>query len=372
MRTIAAFATVLFACGAPPLPPPPPAPPLAPIASASAAPPVADAGLAIDAAPPARALHFTQRPFALPGATGTVSLDYLAYERAAGRVWIPAGNTGSVDVLDVAKGAVVRIEGFKTSERDVRGQKRVMGPSAAAIGDGVVYVGNRGTSEICTIDAAKLTRGACLTLPTSPDGLLYVAATKELWVTTPRDKSVTVLDASKPAKLAPKATIALDGASEGYAVDETRGLFFTNLEDRDKTVSIDTKTHKVTATWDPKCGSEGPRGLAVDTTRGFLFVACTTGVVVLDVAHGGAQLAKLDTGGGVDNIDYLPEAKQLYAAAGKAAVLVVASVDDKGALSVLGTAPTAQGARVVIADRDGVAYVADPAGGRVLAFVPGP
>jgi DNA-binding beta-propeller fold protein YncE len=323
-------------------------------------------------APTSSKMRFTSKSIALPGANGPVSLDYLASDRAGGRVWIPAGDTGSVDVYDVASAKLTRIDGFKTVEKEVRGKKRVMGPSSATIGDGVVYVGNRATSEICVIDGAKLARGACLTIAAAPDGLQYVASTKELWVTTPRDKSITVLDASTPAKLKAKTKISFDGDPEGYAIDDAHGVFYTNLEDKDKTVAVDAKTHKITATWDSKCGKDGPRGLALDVAKGFLFVACTTFVEVLDVAHGGAILSKLDTGEGVDNIDYLDARGQLFVAAGKAATFTLAKVDDKGVLTLLGSAPTAQGTRVVVADRDGSAYVTDPMNGQILAISPAP
>jgi DNA-binding beta-propeller fold protein YncE len=160
--------------------------------------------------------------------------------------------------------------------------------------------------------------------------------------------------------------IALDGAPEGYAVDEARGVFYTNLEDKDKTVVLDVKTRKVTATWDARCGGDGPRGLALDAQRGLLFVACTDRVKVVDAAHGGAQLSELATGEGVDNIDYVDASRQLYVAAGKAGTLTIARVDDKGGLTAVGTTPTAPGARVVVAGADGTAYVADGKQGRVL------
>ena len=43
-------------------------------------------------------------------------------------------------------------------------------------------------------------------------------------------------------------------------------------------------------------------------------------------------------------------------------------VDDAGALTQVGSAPTAKGARVVVADAAGTAYVADSSGGRILQF----
>ena len=66
-------------------------------------------------------------------------------------------------------------------------------------------------------------------------------------------------------------------------------------------------------------------------------MACTDRVLVLDGSHGGAKVASLDTGAGVDNIDWLGPQRLLYAAAGKAAKLTVARVDDKGQLTVAAT-----------------------------------
>ena len=49
-----------------------------------------------------------------------------------------------------------------------------------------------------------------------PDGLAYVAERSEVWVTTPRDKSIRILDAKT---LAEKAKLTFDGNPEGFAVD---------------------------------------------------------------------------------------------------------------------------------------------------------
>src|SRR3989442_1749270 len=82
---------------------------------------------------------------ALPGAPADgVFMDYIAYDRAHRRVWVPAGNTGRVDVIDVGSGKVTEVGGFPTQEMERRGKKRTVGPSSASVGDGVVYVGNRG------------------------------------------------------------------------------------------------------------------------------------------------------------------------------------------------------------------------------------
>ena len=370
-------ALVLVACGGSAEPPAAPAPPPAssapppPVTAPSVASVAVDAG-APDAAPVAAAPpQLSSKAIPIPGSPTPLSFDYLAADRAAGRVYLAVGNTGSLDVFDVATGAFTRVDGFKTAEREFHGKKRMAGPSAATVGDGVVYVGNRATSEICVVNAKTLKLGKCLKLPTSTDGLAYVASAKEVWVTTPQDQSLTVLDASKPDSLKPKTVIKLDGGPEGFAVDETHGLFFTNLEDKGPTLVIDIKTHKLRSTWNPSCSADGPRGLAVDSARGLLFVACTDHVQVLDAAHDGAPLAKLDTGAGVDNLDYIegyPGGGLLVVGAGKAAQVTLARFDDKGQPSVVATGATATGARNAVADAKGNVYVPDPTAATLLVL----
>lgn len=375
-RTMSVLAATLMttaatACNSAPPPPPPAAPP-APSVAPVTPPPAQSAETSSDAgaagasapAPDAGPAQLTWKPVQLPGVTGNAFLDYIAYERGAARVWVPVGSTGSVDVVDVASGNVTRIDGFKTVERENKGRKRTLGPSAASVGDGYVYVGNRATSEVCPIDAKSLKPAKCINLGAPIDAVSYVPFVKEVWVTTPKDQTLTVLDASKPGVLTKKTSVKVDGAPEGYAFDEAHGLFFTNQEDKGATVVIDAKTHKVKAKWDPQCGADGPRGMAFDAAHGFLLIACTDHVQVLDAAHDGAPLGKLDTGAGVDNIDVVDGV--VYAAAGKAQKLTVARIDDKGKLDVIATATTSEGARNAVADEHGNAYVADGPGGRIL------
>ena len=313
---------------------------------------------AASAAPPAKPAAdaaYTVSPLPLPGGGDDgILMDYLAFDPATGFVWVPAGNTGAVDVVDTAQGKVKQVSGFPTTEVQFRGGKRQVGPSSAAVGEGVVYVGNRGDSSICAVDARSLTRGACGKLDSSPDGLAYVAATKELWVTTPRDSSVRILDG---ATLAQKARIAFDGRPEGFAVDPVRGRFYTNLEDKDKTLAIDIKSHQTVATWNPRCGEEGPHGLRLDAKAGFLFVACDDHTEVLDAAHDGAVLSSIDTGAGVDDLDYAPASRLLYVGAAKAARLTVAKVDAGGKISLVAQVPTRAGARNGVVTPSGRVYL---------------
>jgi DNA-binding beta-propeller fold protein YncE len=258
------------------------------------------------------------------------------------------------------------------AEREVRGTKRTMGPSSVAIGDGFAYVGNRADSSVCAVDTLALKLGRCLTLASSPDGVAYVAAVREVWVTTPRDRAIVVLDASRPGELAVKTTIQVGGTPEGYASDAGREAFLTNLEDGNRTVVIDVPTHQPKATWSLDCDSKGPRGVAVDADHGFVFVACTDHMTILDGAHGGAQVARFDTGAGVDNIAWLGPRRLLYAAAGGAARVTVARIDARGQPTVVATGASVDGVRNIVADENGNAYGADGANARLLVFAHSP
>jgi hypothetical protein len=207
-------------------------------------------------------------------------------------------------------------------------------------------------------------------LASPPDGLAYVARTREVWVTTPRDHSIAVLDAANPERLSVKGTIALDGAPEGYAIDDARGVFYTNLEDHDRTQAITVATRRVTSTWRPECGEAGPRGLVIDSALQMLVVACTDHLVVLDVAHDGIVRSSLPVGDGIDNIDLLASRHDVYAAAASAATLTIAHLEAAGRLTSLAIVPTSRGARNAVVTEQGAAYMTDSAAGGILVVGP--
>ena len=132
---------------------------------------------------------FTVRTLTLPDhGKGNITMDYIAYDPATGFVWVPAINIGVVYVVDTSNDSIREIPDFATNEVEYGGRKRTQGPSDVSVGDGVVYIGNRADSSICAIDAKTLARKTCGHIDSTPDGVVYVAPTKEVWVTAPRDK----------------------------------------------------------------------------------------------------------------------------------------------------------------------------------------
>ena len=299
---------------------------------------------------------YTTRTLVLPDhGKGNITMDYIAYDPNTGYVWVPAINIGSVDVVDTSDGSVREISGFPTNEVELRGRKRVQGPSGVSIGDGVVYIGDRADSSVCAIDEKTLSRKSCGHIDSTPDGVVYVAPTKEVWVTAPRDKSVRILDSQT---LNQKEKLTFEGQPEGYAVDAKRGRLYMNYEDKDLTTAIDLKTRKTLAKWASACGADGPHGLSVDQDTGFLFVACSTQAEVLDAGHGGEKLSSISTGDGVDDLNYSPATHTLYVGAARDARLTVARVDAAGKLSLIAQVPTHEGARNGVVTKDGTVYLA--------------
>ncbi len=315
------------------------------------------------------ALAAPAKSIALPGGP-PVGMDYLAYDAATGRVWVPAGNTGNVDVVDVVTRKVTPISGFATKSASRPGRPtRQVGPSSVTVADDAVWIGNRGDDSLCAFDRRSLAKGPCTKVASTPDGIAYVADTHEIWVTTPRDGSITIVGVGGKEPSAP-AVIKLEGDPEGYAVEPGRGLFYTNLEDRDRTLAIDVKTRKVVASWPTGCGNDGPRGLALDAKRRLLFSACTDGAVSFDLAKSGKAVGRIKTGGGVDNLDFHAGKRLLYVASARDGKLTIARVGDGGALTAVTTVPTASGARNPVVDANGTAYVADSAGARLIVVEP--
>jgi DNA-binding beta-propeller fold protein YncE len=355
MSKLIGLCGVIAACSKTPSPPPAPTP-------------VPTVNAAADAAPDAKS-PYARSVIALPGGGADgVGMDYLLFDPRTNTVWVPAGNTAAVDVIDTKTHVLAQVLGFATKEIERNGKKRMVGPSSATLGDvGTVYVGNRGDQSVCAIDETKLLKGACGTLDAMPDGIAYVAPTHEVWVTTPGDKSLRILDGKT---LAQKSKITLESEPEGFAVDATRGWFYTNLEDKDETVAISLKTHAVVATWHPKCGENGPHGLRLSEADGRLLVACSAEVHALDVTKDGAMLGTIAVGDGLDDLDLDSANHTVYAGGGKAGSLSVVTIQPNGSLVLLSRAQTAEGARNSVVATNGEVYLSHSKGSEIVVLTP--
>src|SRR2546423_2836190 len=117
--------------------------------------------------PPARAQQPVVKPLALPDGKGGIGFDDLRYDAALGRVLIPAGRTGNLDLIDPASGAVTPIGGFTKVARYDAGH----GQSVTSVdaGDGWLFATDRNALLVAVIDAKSLRVVARAPLAASPD-----------------------------------------------------------------------------------------------------------------------------------------------------------------------------------------------------------
>jgi DNA-binding beta-propeller fold protein YncE len=203
-------------------------------------------------------------------------------------------------------------------------------------------VGNRADWTVCAYDSRSLGLVRCGQLDAMPDAVVFVSPTSEVWITTPRDQSIRILDANT---LKEKSRISCEGAPEGYAVDAKHHLFFANLEDKDETLAIDVRTKKTTSRWKSACGEAGPRGLEIAPDGKLLFVACTDKVQSFRLGATPELLSSAGTGAGVDSIAYSPATRELFVGAARTGQLTVIDVDAAGHLTAASQVTTAPGAR---------------------------
>src|SRR5438105_59199 len=110
------------------------------------------------------ALILAAESIALPGGP-PVGMDYLAYDAQTGLLFVPASNTGKVDVIDTRTGKLQSIDGWKTEKRG----ERIAGVTAATTGGGYAYIGNRADSSVCAVEIKSLARKGCVALASMPD-----------------------------------------------------------------------------------------------------------------------------------------------------------------------------------------------------------
>ena len=301
----------------------------------------------------------------IPGGAGGIGFDDLRFAPRVNRVLAPAGRVGTVALIDPETRAVTVVPGFSRNPRWGGGHDQSV--TSADEGDGVLFATDRTSRELAVVDPRQRAVLARAKLGSGPDYVRWIASRREIWVTEPDAERIEVFRFPKGASVpAAAGSISVPGGPESLVVDERRNRAYTNLWSG-RTVAVDVSTHAVGSPWENGCS--GSRGLALDESRGFLFVGCAEGrVAVLDVSAGGHLLGSATVGAGVDVIDFDPGRSHLYIPSGKTSTLSLLGVSRTGELRRLATYPAAVGSHCVVADHRGSVYVCDPKAGRLLVF----
>ncbi len=302
---------------------------------------------------------------ALPNGSAGIGFDDLRFAPVLGRLLVPAGRTGTLDLIDPRTHSVTAIPGFGSATTYGGGHGE--GVTSADEGGGWLFATDRTTLEVDVVDPATRAIVSRSKLSAGPDYVRYVEPTGEVWVTEPDKERIEVfrLEGRNPPRLVTTAIIAVKDGPESLVLSPKRGRAYTHLWSG-KTVAIDVKSRSIAATWRNGCG--GSRGIALDEPRGFLFVGCAEGRAAVLDAETGRELASARAGDGVDIIDYSPKLNHLYFPGGKSAAMTIFGVSEKGGLSKLGSFPTAASAHCVAVDPRGNAWVCDPKKGELIVI----
>jgi len=313
-----------------------------------------------DSAQPAQASD--QRFIDLPGGDPGVGFDDLRFSPTLDGLLVPAGRSGRLDLVDPKTGEVRAVAGF--SSQSTYGGGHDQGVTSADSAHGLVYATDRTSRQLAVVDPEAREIVDRVSLGAHPDYVRFVASTNELWVTEPDAEQLEIFALDESGRHPGHAdVIAVPGGPESLVIDASRPRAYTHLW-AGKTVGIDLHDRKIVTRWENGCRSS--RGIALDAGRGYLMIACAEGeAFVLDTTDG-KILSHIDTGGGIDVVDYDPGLRHLYVASSTTSKLYVAQLSEGGHLTKLGALTVQDAGHCVVSDRRGNAYVCSPSAGRLL------
>ena len=329
----------------------------------------ARAGFAVALLAAACASSPTGQRVALPGGAAGIGFDDLRYSASLHRVLVPAGRTGTLDLVDPDTLAVTTIAGFGTVAGYSGGHDD--GPTSVDEGNGLLYVTDRTTGKLDVVDPTAGRIVASVVLAAGPDYVRYVSATNEVWVTEPDADQVEIFTLNQDPTVAPAhaAVVAVNNGPESMVIDNKRGRAYTHRWQA-TTVAVDVTTRAIVAEWSNGCAAS--RGIALDEARGFLFASCSEGTTsVLDVANDGKMLSTIARGAGFDVIGYASATGHLYLAGSACGCLVTLGVSASGALSFIGRASAAGSTHCAVADDSGHAWWCDQDQGSIWRVTDG-
>ena len=212
-----------------------------------------------------------ERTIALKGVTGRI--DHLAVDLARKRLFVAELGNGTVDVIDLASGTVIRrIEGLK--------EPQGLGYAPAA---DILAVASAGDGSVRLFHGAELSPAGTVNLANDADNIRLDTRTGNL-VVGYGSGGLAVID---PAKAAVLSRIPLQAHPEGFQLDPANRRAFVNVPDARQVVVVDMDAGRQTASWRmPDLRANFP--MALDAARSTVAVVFRNParLVIFDVTTG--------------------------------------------------------------------------------------
>jgi hypothetical protein len=301
-------------------------------------------------------------PVSLPGGAAGIGFDDLGFSPTLAQILVPAGRTGMLDLVDPSSEAVTQVGGF--SAQGTYGGDDTFGVTSAVEGNGTVYAMDRTAKTLAVVDARKKAIVGSTTLAATPGYVRYVGTTNELWVTEPGAHQIEVFAPASDASAGPtqSAVIAVADGPESLVVDDGAKRAYTHTTTA--TVAIDVAGRAIAAEWPNGCSTS--RGIAVDTSHGWVLSACEEGKLVVLDAQSGATIGSVTVGAGVDQIAYDALRMRAYVPGPAAAAMSVVKLGSNGVPTALGSVETPNDSHCAVTPGGGSVFVCAPSQGALL------
>jgi DNA-binding beta-propeller fold protein YncE len=279
----------------------------------------------------------------LPGIEG--DLDHLAIDTAGQRLFVCAEDNGTVRVIDLKTGKLVRtVKGFKTPHSILYLPEQselyiTDGSNAVQILDSITFAVKRTVATTPGADSIGVDR---------KNHLLYaVTGGKDVPLPT---SAITVINtqSGKMLKEVPINAIHV----EAMALEDSGSRLFVNVTDKNYMAVIDRSTGKITGQWHIAEAQENAP-VAFDEPHQRLFVVCRKpGKLVVVDSKSGKSLASFPTGEHADEVIFDKAHHRIYVTAGEGKIYPYDEVDADH-FKPLAPITSASGAKTAVLSPDG-------------------
>jgi YVTN family beta-propeller protein len=274
-------------------------------------------------------------------------IDHMAIDLARKRLLVAELGNNSVDVIDLATGAVMhRITGLREPQ----------GIGYAERAD-VILIANAGDGSVRLFHAGDFVPAGSVVLANDADNV-RIDPRNGLAVVGYGEGGLAVIDPATHAKI---ADIRLEAHPEGFQIDPQTGRAYVNIPDARQIAVVDLGARRVITTWPTQAGrSNFP--MAIDPAQSLLasVFRSPASLLLADLATGSVRQT-LPTCGDADDVFFDPPRGRIYVSCGIGEIVVFRRDVTWRALETVHTASGArtslfvpQLARLFVAERAGL------------------
>jgi YVTN family beta-propeller protein len=277
------------------------------------------------------------RAIPLAGVQGR--FDHFAVDLAGNRLFAAATGNHSVEVIDLKTDKVAQ---------SITGLGKPHGLAWVADA-GSLYVADGALAELRVYRGAPLKLAGSIKLSADADDMVYNGARHQLYVghggsSAAEPGKIAVIDT---ASFSLVANLPAASHPEALDLDEAGQRIFANIADSSQVAVIDGAHNEVASLW-KLSGASDNVPMAYDGEHHVLYVACRTPatLIALDAASG-AELSRVPTGNGADDLFYDASLSRVYVIGGGGQVDAFQVNADKKLIAI-GTIRTAPGAKTAL------------------------